>query len=378
MIVYFRETLSLSSMRVLGLAAFFLLPILLAQLCDAAGPAINRNFPDPCIAQSQSGEWFAFSTESEGINIQLASSPDFETWTFHDGYDALPTLPSWAEKQPKARVWAPDVNALPNGSGYIMYFAAVGKTHSKRHCIATATSKNIEGPYTPSNTPLICDLEQGGNIDPNLFHDPVNGKYFLVYKIDGNAIGHGGACGNTRTKVAATPLYQQELSPDDLTRKIGAPHYLVSNLNPAGSFKFDGPNTERPSIAFRNNTYYLLYNAQCYADLAYRVDYVSCIVGQDTHDGMAGCDWTGLKAAQQKVNERTLLKTGDTFSGAQLHAPGSVDTSEDSNKMVFHGDVNLEWFKRKKGQDIQRNRAMYAAEIDFDHKSGDLVIVKLY
>jgi hypothetical protein len=97
--------------------AFFrvLLMIFLSLLrfSTAAGPVLPRNFPDPCIAQSKSGEWFAFSTESGGINIQVASSPDFETWTFHEGYDALPTLPPWTVRHPHARVWAPDVNALP-------------------------------------------------------------------------------------------------------------------------------------------------------------------------------------------------------------------------------------------------------------------------
>ena len=338
---------------------------------------MNRNFPDPCIAQSQPGEWFAFSTESNGINIQMASSPDFETWTFHDGYDALPTLPSWARQHPLARVWAPDVNPLPNGDEWIMYFAAVGRSHPKKHCIGTATAPTIRGPYKANPEPLICDLSRGGNIDPNLFHDPVNQKHYLVYKVDGNAIGHGGACGNSKAKVAPTPMYLQELSPDDLTTKIGEPTFLVSNLNPEGSFKFDGPNTERPSIAFRNNTYYLLYNAQCYAELKYRIDYVSCIVGVDTDHGIDGCDWVSLKATQQKKGVRTLLETNDRVSGAKLHAPGSMDTSADSHKIVFHGDTNLDWFDPH-GRRVDRKRAMYAGEIDFDHDSGDLVVVKLY
>jgi hypothetical protein len=261
-----------------------------------------------------------------------------------------------------------------------MYFAAKGKTHPEKHCIGTATASRVSGPYTPASEPLICDLPRGGNIDPNLFQDPVNKKYYLIYKTDGNAIGNGGACGNTNVKVAPTPLYLQELSPSDLTTKIGDPVFLVSNLNPVGSFKFDGPNTERPSIAFKNDTYYLLYNAQCYADLRYRIDFVSCVVGVDTKGGMDGCDWTDLKAKQQKTSERTLLKTGDSVSGVNLYAPGSMDTSTDSSKMVFHGDTNVAWFHqnpRATEDKVKRVRAMYAAAIDYDHNSGDLVVVKL-
>ncbi len=365
-------------MRSTSVNTLRLILVLFLQLhfSSAVGPAVNRNFPDPCIAQSQTGDWFAFSTESNGINIQMASSHDFETWTFHEGYDALPALPPWTCRSPHASVLAPDVNPLPNGDGWIMYFAAVGRCHPRKHCIGTATAVLVQGPYKPDPEPLICDLPQGGNIYPNLFRDPVNQKYYLVYKVDGNAIGHGGACGNTQGKIAPTPMYLQELSARDLTTKIGEPVFLASNLDPEGSLKFDGPNTERPSIAFRNGTYYLLYNAQCYAELKYRIDYVSCVVGVDTDHGIMGCDWTALKAAQQRESKRTLLKTNDEVSRVKLHAPGSMDTSADHRKMVFHGDVNLEWFEPY-GKRVQRTRAMFAAEIEYEGDSGDLVVVSL-
>jgi Glycosyl hydrolases family 43 len=360
-----------------------LLLLLLLQplLSSAAGPVIDANFPDPCLAQSRSGQWFAFATQSGDVNIQVASSRDFTTWTLHEGYDALPTLPPWTLPHPHAAVWAPDVNPLPNGHGWIMYFAALGSTHPLKHCIGTATSPNITGPYTPDPQPLICSLRGGGNIDPNLFVDPVNGNSYLVYKVDGNAIGHGGSCGNTVAPVAATPLYLQQLSNTDLKTKIGAPVYLASNLNPAGSFKYDGPNTERPSIAFRNNTYYLLYNVDCYAELTYRIAYVSCVVGVDTQSGIAGCNWVALKAAQQRRVDRTLLKTNERISGAVLNAPGSMDTSADSHKMVFHGDTNLNWFQPNHAvndQIVRRKRAMYAAQIEYEHANGNLVVTTLF
>ena len=109
-----------------------------------------------------------------------------------------------------------------------------------------------------------------------------------MYKVDGNTIGHGGACGNTKAPIAPTPIYLQRYSGVDLVTPIGDPVFLINNLE-NGGFKYDGPNTERPSIAYRNGTYYLLYNTHCYADPAYRIDYISCINGVDTHTGIAGC-----------------------------------------------------------------------------------------
>ena len=365
------HVLSLSGL----LSSFLLLRSSLAQ-----GPAIAINFPDPCLAQSRSGTWHAFSTQTGNINVQMASSPDFEIWTLHYGYDALPTLPAWTVAAPHARVWAPDVHQLPNGDGWIMYFAALGVDHPRKHCIGTATSPNVTGPYVPNPEPLICDLRSGGNIDPNLFADPVNGKYYLIYKTDGNSMGHGGGCGNSAKPVVPTPLYLQQVSKADLITLVGAPQLLGSNVNPAGSFQYDGPNTERPSIAYRNGTYYMLYNSQCYAEKAYKIRYVSCITGEDTNDGIDGCDWAALKGAQQGHANRILLQTNDIISGSDLVAPGSMDISADSRYVVFHGDVNPGWFNpghEVNGQVVVRSRGMYAAVIDYVNDTGDLNVVSL-
>ncbi len=73
-----------------------------ASSSPVAEPVIKANFPDPCLAQSKSGTWYAFSTHNENINVQVASSEDFNTWTLHRGYDALPKLPSWALPHPRS------------------------------------------------------------------------------------------------------------------------------------------------------------------------------------------------------------------------------------------------------------------------------------
>ncbi|RMD41500.1 hypothetical protein DV735_g3617, partial [Chaetothyriales sp. CBS 134920] len=324
-----------------------------------AGPAINSDFPDPTLAQDHDGRFYAFSTQSKNVNIQIASSVDFSTWELLEGADALPQGPSWALDAPFAQVWAPNVNQMPSGKG-------------------AARSKHIVGPYIPAEEPLVCDLEQGGNIDPNLFHDPVNDWYFLVYKVDGNSIGHGGLCGNTAKPIMPTPIYAQRMSAADLVTPLGEPVFLINNIEDGG-FGHDGPNTERPSITYRNGTYYLLYNAQCYTTLDYRIDYVSCVTGVDTRTGLGGCNWVELKAKQQSEKERTLLRTGDQVSGAVLHAPGSIDISDDSVRVVFHADTDRAWFDHGRGRGApgQRVRAMYAAYVDYEGEEGDLRVIRL-
>ena len=340
----------------------------------AVGPVISANFPDPGLAlDAKNGieTWHAFSTQTGKINVQVASSPDFSNWTLRDGYDALPILPGWAREPPHAGIWAPDVNKRRDGS-WVMFFSAAGIAHPERHCIGAATSLTVEGPYTPVQDPIVCELTRGGNIDPNLFVDPVNNQSYLVYKVDGNAIGHGGACANSNVPVEPTPLYLQLMDPQTLTIPVGDPVYLFSNKN---SFKEDGPNIERPCMTFRKNTYYLLYNAQCFASPEYRIDYVSCVVGVDTHSGLLGCNWDQLKS-KQRSGHHTLLHTGDSVSGTTLYAPGSMDVSADHQKVVFHGDINLTWFQPHKPHTVKRDRAMFAGAISFSNSK--LSVTKLF
>ena len=76
-----------------------------------------------------------------------------------------------------------------------MYYSATTNADTSKHCVGVAVSKTVTGPYTPvGSTALICPLSQGGAIDASGFSD--NGNRYIVYKIDGNSIGHGGSCGN--------------------------------------------------------------------------------------------------------------------------------------------------------------------------------------
>jgi hypothetical protein len=232
-----------------------------------------------------------------------------------------------------------------------MYYAALTKIHPRKHCVGAAISNKVTGPYIPLNDTIACDIAAGGDIDPNLFQDPVSGASYLIYKTDGNAIGSGGACGNSNPTPAPTPLRQQSMNVTDLTTPIGASSFVLDNV-PA-----DGPNIERPSLFSHNGTYYLLYNSGCYTDESYEVRYLAC-------EGMPDftwCDWTAIEAtADQKGTKQVLLKTG-MMDGVQLYAPGSVDVSLDGTKMLFHAALNVAWCEG--AGHGSRIRGMFAAEL---------------
>lgn len=72
--------------------------------------SISVDFPDPAIIQT-GDTWWAYATNANGTNIQLASSSkeSFDgRWKRHVGYDVLPKLPAWVQ-QNKSDVWAPSV-----------------------------------------------------------------------------------------------------------------------------------------------------------------------------------------------------------------------------------------------------------------------------
>ena len=47
-----------------------------------------------------------------------------------------------------------------------MFYSALAKNQTRKHCIGSATSNNIIGPYTALDEPIVCDFEHGGVIDP--------------------------------------------------------------------------------------------------------------------------------------------------------------------------------------------------------------------
>ena len=86
--------------------------------------------------------------------MQRATSTDFTTWTV-TGQDALRDLPPWIANPSNPFVWAPHVIQRDDGT-FLLYYSAITNTagDGKMHCIGTATSASIEGPYdSDSNAP---------------------------------------------------------------------------------------------------------------------------------------------------------------------------------------------------------------------------------
>jgi hypothetical protein len=212
-------------------------------------PVDGRDAPDPFVLRA--GDlWLVFSTQAGPHNVPVAVSTDLAAW--YPAADAMPTLPSWAAW---GRTWAPGVVEL--GGRFVLYFAA-HHAESGRQCIGLATSSLPYGPFTPiGDRPLVCQLDQGGSIDPYPFVAP-SGEAFLLWKADGNAVG------------IASRLYAQPLAADGLSL-AGEPVELLRS----GS-AWERPLIENPAMTVVDGQFVLLYSGGWWESDGYATGYATC------------------------------------------------------------------------------------------------------
>lgn len=229
-----------------------------------------------------------------------------------------------------------------------MYYTAQSKEYPTLHCIGAATSNNADDPYTPRDTALKChpkyavpllppfpphpkapfetnvlpSYSDGGAIDPSGFQD-ANGQQYLVYKVDGNTLGHGGSCGNTVAPIQPTPIMIQQVAAADGYTLISGPKQLLDRS------AADGPLVEAPSLirvkddnAEGGWMYVLFFSGHCYSRGKYDVRYATSVQGLFN----GGRDY--------RKAETPLLET--EAAGGRLHAPGGL--SSDGVHVVFHAD----------------------------------------
>ncbi|KAG9891214.1 glycoside hydrolase family 43 protein, partial [Aureobasidium melanogenum] len=198
---------------------------------------------------------------------------------------------------------------------FIMYYSATAaaRPDGSKHCVGAATSPTILGPYTGLADALFCPLSRGGAIDASGFKDR-NGKRYVVYKVDGNSIGHGGACGNTVAPIVGTPLMLQPVAADGHTF-TGNAVALLDNDGAADQGILEAPVLTRS----RAGVYFLFFSSGCFATSGYTVSYATA---------------TNLTGPYTRASS-PLFRTGD---GNGLKAPGGMSVWGDNRHMVLHAN----------------------------------------
>jgi len=224
-------------------------PTVAARLAPTP-PADARDAADPFVLHDDD-RWILYSTQAGLINVPVAASADLGAWSAP--VDALPHLPAWAEW---GYTWAPGVLSRPDG--FVLYFAA-RESASGLQCIGAASSTSSTGPFvSEARTPLVCQRELGGSIDPYPFVDDDGGTTYLLWKSDGNALG------------GRSYIYIQRLRADGLGLEADAVRLLHNDA------VWERPLIENPALVHLGGRYLLLYSGGWWESAGYGTGYATC------------------------------------------------------------------------------------------------------
>lgn len=217
-------------------------------------PVIEGFYADPEVLYSEkAGKYYLYPTTDGAVNwdnhdAKVYSSPDMKQWTYEGVVLDLLKDVSWADR----KLWAPCIIERKYGEGkdavykYFYYFVADGS-------IGVAVADDPAGPFKDAlGRPMLPQPKEGpmrGHIiDPDVFHDPVSGKYYLYW-------------GNSFLVVA-------ELADDMLSLKEGTMQYVIPR-GKQGAYHY----CEGSYVFYRNGKYYFMWSENDTRSPEYRVRY---------------------------------------------------------------------------------------------------------
>ncbi|MDA3879896.1 MAG: family 43 glycosylhydrolase [Prolixibacteraceae bacterium] len=207
-------------------------------------PVVQGYYADPEIFYSErDGKFYLYPTSDgydgwSGTYFKTFSSPDLVNWTDEGVILDLLTDVEWANRN----AWAPTAieRKIDGTYKYFYYFTAAQK-------IGVAVNNNPLGRFTDSGKPLVANKPEGvrggQEIDPDVFHDPVSGNYYLYW---GNGY------------MACVLLNDDMVSIKEESLKL---------ITPDRTFR------EGAEVFYRNGKYYFLWSENDTRDPSYRVRY---------------------------------------------------------------------------------------------------------
>lgn len=209
---------------------------------------------DPFILKASDGFYYLYCT-SAANGYYCWKSSDLVNWTDKKMCFVRKT-DSWCIDS----FWAPEV--VQYSKQYYMYYTAKNADGSLR--IGVALSETPDGPYTDVKNEPLFDFGYA-TIDPNVLVDQDGSKYLYFSK---------DCSENVLAGLRRSEIYGIRLS-DDMLSVIGEPVMLVTPTQKWEKASTNPVWNEGPEILIHNNTYYLSYSANCYADHSYSVGYAT-------------------------------------------------------------------------------------------------------
>ena len=253
-------------------------------------PVVPFDCPDPGVIEVAGGGGFAMVCT--GGRFPVRRSADLVLWEDTPSAILPDGKPAWAANG--FRNWAPEIHRV--GGGYVAYYTSVNGADVLS--VGAASAPDPFGTWTDRGSPLVEAAV--GVIDASHFKD-VDGKHYLLYKIDGNSQG------------APTPIYLRELAADGVSFAAGSQPVELLRNDPS---TWEGGVVEAPWLVRRRGTYYLFYSGNVY-DHRYRT-------------GVARA--TALAGPYQKLGP-PILGNNERWVGP---GHGSVVALEDGDYLVYH------------------------------------------
>jgi hypothetical protein len=174
-----------------------------------------------------------------------------------------------------------------------MYYTATERS-SGDQCIGMATASTPRGPYVDTNsTPVECQHDNGGSIDPDVFTDPKTGAAWLLWKNDGNHLSPP-----VHTFIWSVPLTSS------LLPMGAAPVQLIQDNQAWQSGVVEGPDMvyEPATGGGGGGVDVLFYSGGVYATNTYSVGWATCPNGPG-------------QSCQDSTTDNPLLTTAPGMSG---------------------------------------------------------------
>ncbi len=145
--------------------------------------ALDRDFPDTMVLKLSDGFYSAYASERKNRGnqtaISVSGSKDLHQWD--EITEAMPEKPVWANKT--IEFWTPHV--VERCGVYDMYYSAQPDWSAHENMqLGVATSRSRLGPFHDMGAEMDTTYVEE-NIDPMFFADPIIGKDFLYWGMNG-------------------------------------------------------------------------------------------------------------------------------------------------------------------------------------------------
>lgn len=232
-------------------------------------PVFDQYLADP-YCWYHDGWYYAIGTGKNDVKrskrgeqvIPMAKSRDLQHWEFV-GWVLIP-----ADDERGGNFWAPEV-AYNDGTFYLYYHAS---GNGKGFRIRVATSKNPEGPYRDTGTPLTDVTKTPFAIDSHQFRDS-DGQWYCFYATDFKDFDGKTFRGTALAVDRMNSMTELEGNPKPVMRAHWQWQVYQRNREMYGK-KADWYTLEGPTVRKHEGKYYCFYSGGNYTNDSYGVDYL--------------------------------------------------------------------------------------------------------